>query len=779
MAWNFTSPLADCDEVRERASIHRFDPRFWSVDFPRPMLAALVADGADSLRVDVAFTGRDNLAGIIWESHDRHDHPLVAYATRRDYRRTTLAFRWVSAGVKPLDAVHGPTLTIEGRDADGAPRSWFVRLWNYAVGGTEDAQITLNFGDLREGFAPGGAPVFTGDVDRLFLSLVPPDFDGVGTSPYGAMVDAWVEWHDIACTGSGSVLPCGDAVLPAHSLSIATAYDDSYHLSPQRLVRMVEHLGYAPPILHYVGMSHFPRLDHVGGAWRASVTGGALATPALAWHTSFARELAARDWPVIFSLSFELFAEFCPADWAQRDASGGMALTGWVPPSTLLSPANGAAMGYLAHVLRALVAVQVTTGLPVKIQLGEPWWWVNPGRQLCAYDGATNAALGGASVPIADLAGVQGAGACAMLDALGGFLAVASAALMAAVRDEASVRGGGAAQTHILLYLPTILDDAMPDLRRANLPPAWAAPAFDVLQTEDYDWVTAGQMGRSAAGRAAVMALGYPPSSRHHLVGFVRDAADKMQWRDIADAAAWSRAHGDAATFVWALPQVARDGFTFFETEGEGAMQAFADTDFPIAIGREASVEPQFSTSIVTSQSGFEQRIADWDGALLRFDAGAGLRSEGDVTALLDFYRARRGPAVGFRFRDPFDFASGAGGSVGMADQILGTGDGVTSDFPLRKAYGSGADMAWRRITRPVAGSILLSGDGVAILGGWTLAAGGVIRFIQPPAAGVQLCAGFLFDVPVRFAEDGLSVSRATFLAGELAAVPLVEVREV
>jgi len=37
--------------------------------------------------------------------------------------------------------------------------------------------------------------------------------------------------------------------------------------------------------------------------------------------------------------------------------------------------------------------------------------------------------------------------------------------------------------------------------------------------------------------------------------------------------------------------------------------------------------------------------------------------------------------------------------------------------------------------------------------------------------------AGFLFDVAVRFADDRLEVSRATFLAGEMASVPLVEVR--
>lgn len=46
------------------------------------------------------------------------------------------------------------------------------------------------------------------------------------------------------------------------------------------------------------------------------------------------------------------------------------------------------------------------------------------------------------------------------------------------------------------------------------------------------------------------------------------------------------------------------------------------------------------------------------------------------------------------------------------------------------------------------------------------------------PAAGVTVRASFAFDVPVRFAEDRLSVSRATFLAGVAASVPLIEVHE-
>ena len=46
------------------------------------------------------------------------------------------------------------------------------------------------------------------------------------------------------------------------------------------------------------------------------------------------------------------------------------------------------------------------------------------------------------------------------------------------------------------------------------------------------------------------------------------------------------------------------------------------------------------------------------------------------------------------------------------------------------------------------------------------------------PATGAVVTAGFAFDVPVRFAEDTLSVSRSTFLAGAAPSVPLIELRE-
>ena len=60
------------------------------------------------MRVDCVFYRADDLAGLIWEAEDRHDHPLLAYDTARDFRGCRLRFRWRSAGIMPLDAVNGP-----------------------------------------------------------------------------------------------------------------------------------------------------------------------------------------------------------------------------------------------------------------------------------------------------------------------------------------------------------------------------------------------------------------------------------------------------------------------------------------------------------------------------------------------------------------------------------------------------------------------------------------------------------------------------------------------
>ncbi len=766
--------VAAAEPHHRKGWLKRFDPRFWTVDFARPMMASVTSDAPRALRVEAVFYRKQDLAGLIWEAEDRWDHPLLGYETRRDFRHVQLKFRWRSGGVKPLDALHGPTLTIEGRDASGAARAWYVRLWNYAVGASEDAVVTLDFDTLSGGFMlPGEAdPVWAGDIDRMFISLVPPSYDA-GDGVLAAPAAGWVEMSDIVSSGSGSVLAIGDVVLPEQGLGIATGYDDCYNLTPARVVRQIVQLGYRGDIVHYVGMSHYMRLAVAGASFHASVTGGVLNATGAAWHAGFAAACRDAGLGVIWSLSYEVFDAYCPESWKQRDADGAPALTGWVPPSTLLSPASDEAMGYLQLVAREFVAIAVAAELAVKFQVGEPWWWIAGAGRICAYDAATTAALGGASIDIPDVRGVLTPPQLAMLDALGLLLAESTAALVAAARDEA---GAGGMVSHLLVYLPTVLDAAAPAVRRANVPLGWAAPGFDVLQLEDYDWVTGGRGAETAGARAMMAArLGYPVEGQHYFSGFVLNAANRAHWAAIADAADAARRAGVARTFIWALPQVARDGFVAFD--GEDVVQAFDAVDFPLAIGREAMVVTEFSTQIVSSPSGHEQRASEWAEARMAYDAGPGIRSEDDVRTLTDFFRARRGAARAFRFRDPFDASSaGEGGLPAAGDQMLGVGDGVRRQFALVKIYGAEDAEQRRAIRLPVDGSVRVSVDGLET-SAFVVTGEGEVLLDVAPAPGVAVRAVYLFDVAVRFAEDRLEVSLATFLAGEVASVPLVEVR--
>jgi uncharacterized protein (TIGR02217 family) len=756
--------LASQGSAQRVGDLKRFDPRYWTVNFARPMMANVVTTGPHALRVNATFYKADDLAGLIWESEDRWDHPLLAYETRRDYRRCRLQFRWRSGGLKPLDAVHGPTLTIEGRNEAGEPRSWYVRLWNHAGGGPEDALVSLDFGVLMGGWE-GDDPVWAGDVDRLFISLVGPAFSA-SDERFAVPAEGWAELSEIVCSGPDSVLPVGDTVVPRHSLRIATGFDDHYHLTPARVLHNILRLGYRALINHYVGMSHYFRLEANGDGFYISLAGGVLNAPCAAWHTDFCRRAKTLGFNIILSLSYELLDQHVWGDWKQRAEDGSAALTGWSPPSVLLSPAHAGAMGYLRLVARAFTAIARDAGLAVRFQVGEPWWWLQADGRICIYDPAAVAAFTPASIP--DARAQLTLAQRATLGAAGECLVASTTALCAAVREEAFD-----AEILLLAYLPTVL--GAPELQRANLPLGWAAPAFDRLQLEDYDWVTAGNAGMTARGIAAATGrLGYPIQEQHYFAGFVLRPEDADQWRKIAQAVDDARARGTAEVFVWALPQVLRDGFTWFEP-GDESVEPFDDIRFPIALGQEVRVEAAFSTAIVTTASGAEQRNADWADARLRYDAGPGVRGEDDLHTLLSFFRARRGAAVGFRLEDPVDnSSSGMIGDPGAGDQEIGIGDGQTSDYPLVKRYGDQV----RRIARPVNGSVRVSVDGVERVSGWTLADKGIVSFDLPPGEGAAIRAGFRFDVPVRFAEDRLSLSRTTFAAGEIPSVPLIELRD-
>ena len=208
---------------------------------------------------------------------------------------------------------------------------------------------------------------------------------------------------------------------------------------------------------------------------------------------------------------------------------------------------------------------------------------------------------------------------------------------------------------------------------------------------------------------------------------------------------------------------------------------SFHEVQFPANLSFGSIGGPERRTEIVTLANGFEERNTPWAHSRRRYDAGLGLRSLEDIEKLIAFFEARQGQLIGFRWKDWSDFKSStANKEPDFRDQVIGEGDGETTEFQLTKSYRSGEESYHRPVKKPVQGTVTIgfSGDQMTQGVDWTLdLSSGIVTFEHPPNVGVIVTAGFQFDVPVRFDIDHIHTSVASFQAGEVPNVPVVEVR--
>ena len=543
----------------------RFDPIFWTCNFPNTMMASVRTPAANAIQLDAVFHERGHLAGLIWESEDGLDHATTAYDTNKDYRGCVLAFDYQLIGdVRQVDEINGVTLTIEGRNANGSPMTAYVMLYHCRTSGDGRAgHCVLNFDDLPGGFG-GNDKVYAGDIDRMFLSFVPDNFEEGSAERLVAPIEGSMILTNIAASGSNSTLTCGLGPGGVHRLRMANGYDDTYNVAPARIVRNCELLGYQGEFNHYVGMSHYFSWAWDGSESRyvAQDIASPLNTPCRLWHEDLAQRLKSAEMTFILSLSYEMLNSFAPSAWRQRDSDGLPALTGWEPPSSLMSPCNAEAMGYLQKVAKQFASIAADAGLEVHFQVGEPWYWVDfRTYKPYFYDQATTEAFtagtGLVAPVIESMTGDMDAPQLAYLDWLGEQLAASILALLNSVRAEhPSMR------SYALLYLPQLLNEQTPETHRVNMPPALAYPALDVLQVEDYDFVIENRADLSATGRARIEAtLGYPRSAQHYLAGFALYKDTGPIWRYSTNAAAAAYEWGVDPVFIWAYTQVMRDSY--------------------------------------------------------------------------------------------------------------------------------------------------------------------------------------------------------------------------
>lgn len=195
----------------------------------------------------------------------------------------------------------------------------------------------------------------------------------------------------------------------------------------------------------------------------------------------------------------------------------------------------------------------------------------------------------------------------------------------------------------------------------------------------------------------------------------------------------------------------------------------FAEVRFPEDIAYGSSGGPGYSTDIVMTASGHEQRNSNWQHARARYNVAHGVKTQEQLDALIAFFRARKGRAYGFRFKDWTDYRA--------VNQPMGMGNGSATMFQLVKQYDSGGVYETRIIAKPVQGTVKVYVDSVLQSGVTVDHAAGSITFAAAPANGTAITADFEFDVPVRFDTDSLSARLDMYGAYSWNDIPLVELR--
>gem|GEM_PF-6338085 len=546
------------------------EKKLWTCNCNAEMsLAVLTPYGTSNLEVHGNFRTKKDLGALIWYSQDTWSHSSQQYNRVTDFTGVVWSFHLALSGpVKPLDELHGPTLTVYS--TDGSCK--YVRLWNYVGAGATptEADITIDFDDLKAGWSADD-PVDQKHIDRLSISFVHEDYDGSVTDPlddsyeFGAVFSSW------SVTG-GQSLTDPDP-LPAHSYRWADGYDDSGTVTPQRLVEQIYNLGFRGPINLYVGASHY--YDKVAPTpWESwdyteyryeliTDTGRELNAAAEAWLSDFFLWAAYKGFSyVVASVSLEMVDP--PLSWSQKTWDGSYGRTAWGPrPFVLDAFCNTDAQDYYKRLAIRLCDLQDAAGLPVVYQLGESWWWTQDGAP-CFYGDATKEAFKADygyyphefhSV-FDDITGYEATIAW-MQDKNGDYAHL--------LRDHVKL-AYPSAQFTVLFFPPSVVDpDTAGEMMTiANYPKThWSKPELDFFQLEDYDWLINNDVEwHYQIWDMAQTDLGYNTDEMQYFAGFVLQPYQTSVWRRVSHAATEAICRGFKDAFIWAGPQIRRDSWT-------------------------------------------------------------------------------------------------------------------------------------------------------------------------------------------------------------------------
>jgi len=194
-------------------------------------------------------------------------------------------------------------------------------------------------------------------------------------------------------------------------------------------------------------------------------------------------------------------------------------------------------------------------------------------------------------------------------------------------------------------------------------------------------------------------------------------------------------------------------------------MSAFDNVLLPDRLAYGVKFGPAFSTTVVTTASGGEQRIGQWGRARRKGVVGFDLKPA-EADALIAFFLARQGRLRGFRFSDVNDRAA-------ASEPLVNPGG---TSLQLIKTYRSGGISVVRTLTKPSATSpFTLYKNGVAMVGGYALDTATGLVTLTAAAPGAAFAWTGMFDTPARFDTDEMDLTHDTFGSRGWSGIPIIE----
>lgn len=181
---------------------------------------------------------------------------------------------------------------------------------------------------------------------------------------------------------------------------------------------------------------------------------------------------------------------------------------------------------------------------------------------------------------------------------------------------------------------------------------------------------------------------------------------------------------------------------------------------FPDNIAFGATVGPTYLTAVNQVYSGRDARIVAWTQARIKFEVGRRCMKAADTATLDAFFRTVKGRAYGFRIKDWTDYTDG---NVGVL-----TAQSTFAVYQLGKLYSNGALSETRLIQKPVAGTVVVTRNGSAYGGSYSLDTTTGLVTLQPIASQnvTAVTVGTTTQVTLGAAIPSLAINGTLYLTG-------------